>query len=305
MTGRNVGASVRARLLARARETRQDFSLVLTRYAIERLLYRIGVSSHADHFLLKGALLFDLWFDVPHRPTRDIDLLGFGSGELSLMESTFKEISAIAEDDGVTFDPDTVRATEIRKDANYAGVRVGLLGSIDGARCQIQVDIGFGDAVTPDPDDVEYPVILPEFAAPKLRAYPRYTVVAEKLEAITSLGMANSRMKDYFDLWVLARYADFDADILRRAVRATFDRRATSMSGSAPLGLTDAFAQDAQKDAQWLAFLRRNRLEGLALNDVIAALGRFLLPVVEAAASNSPLRGRWTAGGLWSQEGSD
>ena len=302
MTGRNVGASVRARLLARARETRQDFSLVLTRYAIERLLYRIGVSSHADHFLLKGALLFDLWFDVPHRPTRDIDLLGFGSGELSLMESTFKEISAIAEDDGVTFDPDTVRATEIRKDANYAGVRVGLLGSIDGGRCQIQVDSGFGDAVTPDPDDVEYPVMLPEFAAPKLRAYPRYTVVAEKLEALTSLGMANSRMKDYFDLWVLARYADFDADILRRAVRATFDRRATSMSGSAPLGLTDAFAQDAQKDAQWLAFLSRNRLEGLALHDVIAALGRFLLPIVEAAASNSPLRGRWTAGGPWSRE---
>jgi hypothetical protein len=271
---------------------------VLTRYAIERLLYRIGVSRHADHFLLKGALLFDLWFDVPHRPTRDIDLLGFGSAELSLMESTFKEITAIAEDDGVTFDPDTVRATEIRKNANYAGVRVGLLGSIDGARCQIQVDIGFGDAVTPDPDDVEYPVMLPEFAAPKLRAYPQYTVVAEKLEALTSLGMANSRMKDYFDLWVLARYADFDADILRRAVQVTFDRRATSLTGSAPLGLTDAFAQDAQ----WRAFLKRNRLEVLALNDVIAALRRFLLPVAEAAASHSPLRGRWTAGGPWSRE---
>lgn len=302
MTGRNVAASVRGRLLTRARETRQDFSLVLTRYAIERLLYRIGVSRHADHFLLKGALLFDLWFDVPHRPTRDIDLLGFGSAELSLVESTFKEISAIAEDDGVTFDPDTVRATEIRKDANYAGVRVVLLGSIDGARCQIQIDIGFGDAVTPDPDDVEYPVMLPEFAAPKLRAYPQYTVVAEKLEALTSLGMANSRMKDYFDLWVLARYADFDADILRRAVWATFYRRATSLTASAPLGLTDAFAQDVQKDAQWRAFLKRNRLEGLALNDVIAALGRFLLPVAEAAASNSPLRGRWTAGGPWSLE---
>lgn len=302
MTGRNIAASVRGRLLKRARETRQDFSLVLTRYAIERLLYRIGVSRHADHFLLKGALLFDLWFDVPHRPTRDIDLLGFGSAELLLMESTFKEISAIAEDDGVTFDPDTVRATEIRKDANYAGVRVGLLGSIDGARCQIQVDIGFGDAVTPDPDDVEYPVMLPEFAAPKLRAYPQYTVVAEKLEALTSLGMANSRMKDYFDLWVLARYADFDADILRRAVRATFDRRATSLTGSAPLGLTDTFAQDVQKDAQWRAFLKRNRLEVLALNDVIAALRRFLLPVAEAAASHSPLRGRWTAGGPWSRE---
>ena len=301
MTGRNVGASVRARLLARARETRQDFSLVLTRYAIERLLYRIGVSRHADHFLLKGALLFDLWFDVPHRPTRDVDLLGFGSAELLLMESTFKEISAIAEDDGVTFDPDTVRATEIRKDANYAGLRVGLLGSIDGARCQLQIDIGFGDAVTPEPDDVEYPVMLPEFAAPKLRAYPRYTVVAEKLEALTSLGLANSRMKDYFDLWVLARYAEFDANILCRAVRATFDRRATGLTGSVPLGLTDTFAQDAQKDAQWQAFLKRNRLEGLALSEVIAALGRFLLPVVEAAASNSPLQGQWTSGGPWSR----
>lgn len=170
---------------------------------------------------------------------------------------------------------------------------------IDGARCQIQIDIGFGDAVTPGPEDVEYPVILTEFAAPKLRAYPRDTVVAEKFEAVTSLGVANSRMKDYFDLWILARHTDFDGDILRRAIQATFDRRKTELTGQAPFGLSDAFAQDAQKQTQWLAFLRKNRLEALALPDVIKALATFLLPVIEAASANKSLPARWKAPGPW------
>ncbi len=283
MNERNVAASVRARLLNHARETKQDFNLVLTRYAIERLLYRISISNHADQFLLKGALLFDLWFDIPHRPTRDADFLGFGSAELPHIESIFKEICTIETPDGVAFQADTVRAAEIRKDANYAGVRVTLLWLIDGARCQIQVDIGFGDAVTPGPEDVEYPVMLSEFKAPKLRAYPRYTVVAEKFEALSMLGIANSRMKDYFDLWILARHTDFDGDILRQAVQATFDRRKTTLTGQAPFGLTGAFAQDPQKQTQWQAFLRKNRLEALALNEVIAALATFMLPVIEAA----------------------
>lgn len=272
MNDRNVAASVRARLLNRAREIRQDFNLVLTRYALERLLYRISISRHADQFLLKGALLFDLWFDIPHRPTRDADFLGFGSAELPHIKALFKEICTIETLDGVAFQSDTVQTAEIRKDANYAGVRVKLLGVIDGARCQIQIDIGFGDAVTPGPEDVEYPVMLAEFAAPKLRVYPRYTVVAEKFEALSSLGIANSRMKDYFDLWILVQHTDFDGDTLRQAIRATFDRRKTALTGDVPFGLTDAFAQDAQKQAQWQAFLRKNRLEALALNDVIAAL---------------------------------
>jgi len=300
MNERNVAASVRARLLNRARETQQDFSLVLTRYAIERLLYRISISNHADQFLLKGALLFDLWFDIPHRPTRDADFLGFGSAELPHIEGIFKEICAIEVHDGVAFQTDTVRAAEIRKEANYAGVRVMLLGMIDCARCQIQIDIGFGDAVTPGPEDVEYPVMLPEFAAPTLRVYPRYTVVAEKFEALSSLGIANSRMKDYFDLWILARHTDFDGDILRQAVQATFDRRKTALAKQAPFGLTDAFAQDAQKQTQWLAFLRKNRLEALALDDVIAVLATFMLPVIEAASANAIFPARWQAGGPWS-----
>lgn len=200
----------------------------------------------------------------------------------------------------MTFQPDTVRAVEIRKDANYAGARVMLLGVIDGARCQMQVDIGFGDAVTPGPENVEYPVMLSEFEAPKLRVYPRYTVVAEKCEALTSLGIANSRMKDYFDLWILTRHADFDGDILRQAIQATFNRRKTALTGQAPFGLTDGFAQDLHKQRQWQAFLRKNRVEAPALNVIIEALATFVLPVIEAAGVNESFPAHWQAGGPWS-----
>lgn len=300
MNQRNIAASVRARLLNRARDTQQDFNLVLTRYALERLLYRLSISPHADQFLLKGALLFDLWFDVPHRPTRDADFLSFGPAELPHLEGVFKEVCAIDTGDGVTFRPDTVQAAEIRKEANYAGVRVTLLGLIDGARCPIQVDIGFGDAVTPGPEDVHYPVMLPEFDAPKLRVYPRYTVVAEKLEALASLGIANSRMKDYFDLWILSRYTDFDGDTLRRALRATFDRRKTALPTDAPLGLSDGFVQDAQKQTQWQAFLGKNKIEALSLEDVVATLRDFLLPVITAANADTHHPQHWQAGGPWS-----
>lgn len=237
MSGRNVAASVRARLLNRARENGQDFNLILIRYALERLLYRLSISPHADQFLLKGALLFNLWFDIPHRPTRDADFLGLGSTELPDLETIFRNVCTVDAEDGMTFRPDTVQAVEIRKEAIYAGVRVTLLGLIDGARCQVQIDIGFGDAVTPGPEEVQYPVMLPDFDVPKLRGYPRYTVVAEKLEAIAALGIANSRMKDFFDLWILSRHTDFDGDTLRRAIRATFDRRKTPLPADVPFGL--------------------------------------------------------------------
>ena len=299
MNERNVAASVRARLLKHARETRQDFNLILTHYAIERLLYRISISPHAGQFLLKGALLFNLWFDIPHRATRDADFLGFGSAELPEIEAVFKEICTIESHDGVAFQPDTAHAAEIRKEANYAGIRVMLLCMIDGARCQIQIDIGFGDAVTPGPEEVEYPVLLDEFALPKLRVYPRYTVVAEKFEALSVLGIANSRMKDYFDLWILTQHTDFDGETLCRAIQATFDRRKTALTGVVPLGLTDAFAQDAQKQAQWRAFLRKNRLEALALGEVIAALHAFLLPIIKAANADMLYSEHWPAGGPW------
>lgn len=299
MSKSNVAASVRARLLNRARETEQDFNFVLTRYAIERLLYRLSQSKHANNFLLKGALLFDLWFDIPHRPTRDIDLLGFGSIELPDIENVFKDICSLDANDGVVFLAESVRAIEIRSDANYSGARVRLLDMIENARCQIQIDISSGDAVTPGPENAEYPVMFDEFDTPKLRVYPRYTVIAEKFEALTVLGIANSRMKDYFDLWILSTYADFEGDVLRQAIQDTFTARDTTLHKESPFGLNLAFAHDEQKKTQWQAFLRKNQLEAPALQSTIEALTIILLPVFEAARDESVLSAHWRAGGPW------
>lgn len=302
MNKSNVAASLRARLLNHARATKQDFNLVLTRYSLERLLYRLSISEHADHFLLKGALLFDLWFDVPHRPTRDADLLGFGSSELRSLEETFKEICAIEADDGVCFQANSVHAEEIRKDANYAGIRITLVSTLDGARSHLQIDIGFGDAVTPAPVQIEYPVLLDDLDAPRLQAYPKYTAIAEKFEAICSLGMGNSRMKDYFDLWILARYSDLSGDTLKQAIHATFSRRQTPIPTTPPLGLTEEFASDTQKQTQWTAFLRRNALDEIDLSEVVSNLATFLMPVAEAVNPDTPFPHDWCAGGPWKPE---
>lgn len=295
MRKQNLAASIRARLLNHARETGQDFNLVLTRFCLERLLYRISTSDHASLFLLKGALLFDLWFDVPHRPTRDADFLGFGSSDLPIVEETFRDICRIDVADGLAFQPDSVQANEIRKDANYSGIRITLLATLDGARCHIQADIGFGDAVTPEPQEVEYPTILDDLKAPKLNAYPRYTVVAEKFEALASLGMANSRMKDYFDLWILANHSDFAGDTLRDAINATFARRQSQLSSDAPLGLTMEFAEDGQKQTQWQAFLRKNALAAPTLEDIVDSLNNFLMPAIGKESDSA----YWKAGGPW------
>lgn len=301
MSGPDIGASVRARLLNKAKAEGQDFNLILTRYALERLLYRLGSSAYADRFLLKGAMLFDLWFDIPHRPTRDADLLGFGPAETSALETIFQDLcSRLGEsDDGIRFQPETVSASEIRKEANYGGIRVTLVGLLAGARCPVQVDVGFGDAVTPGPDLVDYPTLLPDLPCPRLRAYPRYTVIAEKLEALTSLGIANSRMKDYFDLWVLAIHAEFDGATLAVAIRATFDRRGTPIPAGVPFGLSEKFSSDGQKQTQWRAFLRKNALEPITLDVVLSLLRRFIKLPLDAARSGDPWSASWHPDGGW------
>lgn len=302
MSGPDVGASVRARLLNKAKSEGQDFNLILTRYALERFLYRLGSSAHAERFLLKGALLFDIWFDIPHRPTRDADLLGFGPAEVSALETLFTELCTLSgePDDGIRFEPETVSASEIRKEANYGGIRVTLVGLLAGARCQVQMDVGFGDVVTPAPELVDLPPMLPDLPAPRLRAYPRYTVVAEKLEALTSLGIANSRMKDYFDLWVLANHAEFDGATLAEAIRATFGRRATPLPAGVPFGLSEDFASDGQKQTQWRAFLGKNTLESIALDVVLSLLRRFLELPLDAARSGGPWSASWHHNDGWS-----
>lgn len=299
MTVKNIGRSVRDRLLSKARAEKLDFNMLLTRYALERLLYRLSIAEQRDQFLLKGALLFDLWFDIPHRPTHDVDLLGFGLADIPQLESVFQNICRIEVEDGIVFQPDSVKGAEIRKEANYAGIRVMLIGVLDSARCSVQIDIGFGDTVVPGPEEVSYPVILSDMPEPHLRVYPRYTVVAEKLEALTSLGMQNSRMKDFFDLWVLAKHSDFDGRVLARAVAATFDRRRTPIPEDIPIGLSDEFINDEQKIKQWQAFLRKNSIDAMPLAAVIADLREFLLPVIMSVASNREHGAQWQAGKGW------
>lgn len=271
----NRAASIRARLKRHADTTGQDFNLILTRYGLERLVYRLSVSAHGQNFLLKGALLFALWFDAPHRPTRDADLLGFGSDDPESMAALFRDVCTIAVDDGIVFKPESVRAAAIRNAANYGGIRVELNAVLDGARLKLQVDIGFGDAVTPAAQEALYPTILDDLPAPRLRVYPRETVFAEKLEAIVVLGLLNSRMKDYFDLLALAREDAMDSELLGQAIAATFARRETALPEGLPIGLSNAFAEDAARQPQWNAFLRKNRLEAPPLPDTIAELAAF------------------------------
>ena len=282
MSRTNLPASIRARLKQRADATRQDFNLTLTHYGLERLLYRLSISQYADRYLLKGALLFSLWYDQPHRPTRDVDLLGYGPDDVETAVATFREISQIAVDDGIVFDPASVAGSVIRKEAGYGGVRVDLRATLDGARIALQVDIGFGDVVTPAPEPIHYPVLLDDLPAPRLRAYPKYTVVAEKLHAICLLGRTNSRMKDYFDLWVLLTEEDLAPDELRRAVEATFARRRLAMPADLPIGLCDAFAPDPSKQRQWAAFFKKNGLAPRELAEVVARLRDVFLALQSA-----------------------
>jgi predicted nucleotidyltransferase component of viral defense system len=293
---RNVGASVRARLLARARAEETDYQILLTRYALERLLYRLSVSAHRDRFILKGALLFVTWLDDPFRPTRDLDLLGYGANDAEAMTDTFKAIcSTPVPDDGIIFDVDGLTAVPIREDLEYGGMRVQTYALIDGARIPIQVDIGFGDIITPGPVEIDYPVLL-DFPAPHLRAYPVETVVAEKFNAIVILGIANSRLKDFYDLWLISRTFEFDGRTLSAAVQRTFERRDTPMPTDVPTGLTRLFAE--QWNAQWKAFLKREHMNAAPtdLGQLLEDLRKFLVPLMVQPITTS----NWPSGGPWS-----
>ena len=270
--GSNLAASVRARLLNIAKADKTDFNQILVRYALERFLYRLSQSAHAERFLLKGAMLFNLWYAMAHRPTRDADLLGFGPSDLDSIGQTFRDIASVVADDGIVFDPASVSVQEIRKAAGYAGARVIVSAELARARCKTQIDIGFGDAVTPGPVEAVYPVLLADFPAPHLRTYPVYTVIAEKLHAIEMLGMTNSRLKDYCDLSVLLEREDLDPAILAKAIAATFTRRGTALPAELPIGLTDEFANDASRQTLWTAFLRKNELTAVPLQDVVSAM---------------------------------
>lgn len=294
------GASILARLLNLAKRRGDDYNLLLNRFALERLLYRIAASRHADRFLLKGALLFSLWYDEPHRPTRDADLLGFGPATAEDLVATFREIAAIELDDGIAFDPESVRAAAIREEDRYGGQRVRMNARINNVRCALQIDVGYGDAVTPEAKIAVFPALLEGLGAPSLRVYPVFTVIAEKYQAMVLLGLANTRMKDFYDVAVIAKRTALDGALLARAIAATFNRRGTPLPTEPPQALTASFGDNAAKQLQWRAFLKKGRIEAEGLPETVSLLQTLLWPATQvAAAANAatatwdPLERRW------------
>ena len=300
---RHVAASVRQRLLNHARAIGADPALVHLWYGLERFLYRLSVSPYRDRFILKGALLFRVWGTDEFRPTRDVDVLAFlAADEPELRRIIAEVVSFQVVDDGLTFDATRMRIDTIRDAQEYGGFRVALQALLGTTRIPLQIDIGFGDAVTPEALESAYPVLL-DFPAPALRVYPRETVVAEKLEAIVSLGMPNTRMKDFYDLWVLSRRYEFSGDVLSQAIRATFERRGTPLPVGLPIGLSADYAADAAHRAQWEAFLTRETREvdsGATLDVVVRDVSGFVWPPAQAAHGGHPFGKTWKAGICWS-----
>jgi hypothetical protein len=297
--------SVRARLLATATAAASDPNTVLARYGIERFLYRLSLSPHADRFVLKGAMLLSAWLGENARPTRDIDLLGLGRFTLEELAEIGREVCTIeCEADGMSYAPETVKVAEIRTSGQYRGARLTLSGALGRARVKVQVDVGIGDATTPGPAYLDYPSLL-GFPHPRLRAYQPETVVAEKVHAMTVLASANTRLKDVHDVAMLCRHVDFDGTTLAAAVAATFSRRNTEISGTLPTALTAEFAANPARQTQWKAFLKRSRLDsgGLTLAAAAEEAARFIEPVLAAATAGEPFTLRWKAPGPWRRGG--
>ena len=298
----NPGHSVFQRLLSHARNSGEDFNLLLSRYGIERLLYRLSVSSYADKFILKGASLFLIWKGKNYRVTRDADLLASVPSDPEHITGIFRELCHPEEEniDGIEFMTESVRALPIREDQVYEGIRVTLMGILHQARIPLQVDIGFGDAVTPEPERIEFPTLL-DAPPPKLLAYPRYTMVAEKVESVVRLGVANSRMKDFYDLWLMSRLFEFKGRTLCDAIRNTFERRSTPLPNGLPMAFTNEFIRDLQKQTQWRAFLRKSKPKDVSgdFDEIIGALRVFLMPVLEPARGDGHFELSWPKGGPW------
>ena len=297
----NLAASVYDRLLKRTKSGTEDFQFVLMRYGAERLMYRLSQSNHSANFVLKGAMLFLVWTGAQYRATKDLDLLALQSASEYRLREVFRELcQQPVAPDGLVFEADSVQAEDIQEDSLYHGVRVTLLARLGNARIPIQVDIGFGDVVTPGTVQGEFPTLL-HLPAPRMAMYPRESVVAEKFEAMVKLGMANSRMKDFYDIWALSREFDFDGTNLSTAIQATFKRRNTALLTTLPLALTADFGESRAKQTQWNAFVRRTKLEPVAdaLGSVVTDIRRFLEAPVSAASRGERLNAVWENGGPW------
>jgi len=295
----NVAASVKDRLLNEARKSHRQFDQLLRYYAMERFLYRLSKSQHAQDFLLKGSLMLRSLGAELSRPTMDIDLLGKTSNNKDILRRMTEDCCAIVVNDGIIFDTTNITLQEIIEGADYHGIRIRFNARLGPARIPMQIDIGFGDKVVPAPVWIEFPEIF-DFGTPRLRACTAETSIAEKLHAAVSRETINSRMKDFYDIYKMGHYLQFKGTILTDAIKATFDNRDTPIKKKVPLALTPEFALYPGKQEQWAAFVRKLQLENQpALKDVIDFMADFLLPVLNAIASEEKFTLQWQPGGPW------
>ncbi|MEZ4819499.1 MAG: nucleotidyl transferase AbiEii/AbiGii toxin family protein [Bdellovibrionota bacterium] len=284
MSPKNIAISVRQKLLNIANQQGKDFQLILIRYALERLLYRLSMSEHKNRFVLKGAMLFVIWNQTTDRPTRDIDFLGKGDNSLEGLKKAFVDICHInIPEDGIVFLVDSIKAERINEAKEYEGTRILLKAELASAIIPIQIDIGFGDVITPGPKEVAFPTIL-DSKAPIIQTYTVETVIAEKFHAIVHLGMANSRIKDYFDLWVLLNEYPYDQNVLKESIQNTFEQRKTKLPTSVPIALTSEFTEDKHKKAQWKSYVAKNKLlenEDITLDIVSETIALNLMPLLK------------------------
>jgi len=298
---KDIGKSIRARLLNIAKEQGENFNNLLVQYALQRLLYRLSFSQYADQFLLKGYWLFVVWDNALHRPTKDIDLLGIRDHDIDELLAIFKTISSLKLDvaDGLTFDLDTFQAMDIKKEGNYQGVRISGLVILDTAKIQMQVDIGFGDAVTPDAVVALLPSLL-DLPAPLLRVYPVYTVLSEKFHAMVFLGLINSRIKDFFDIYIIATNQQLHSLELQQALVATFNRRETPIINETLVVFSTLFKQDKNKARQWQSFLSKNNLNNqLSFEQLIEKIQQFIEPIYTQIALDIEINKNWSPT-IWS-----
>ncbi|MFH1157118.1 MAG: nucleotidyl transferase AbiEii/AbiGii toxin family protein [Pseudomonadota bacterium] len=296
----NIAASVHQRLLNKAKESFRPFNELLQYFAIERFIYRLSKSPHADHFILKGALMLSAWFGPASRPTMDIDLLGKIDNQLDTITVVIKDACQVTvEPDGMSFDADTLEVARITEDAVYEGVRVRVRGSLGKALVSIQIDIGFGDVIVPNAGSVTYPAIL-DFPAPELKGYTMESAIAEKFQAMVKLGVLNSRMKDFYDIWFLSRMSDFKGELLAEAIEKTFKKRKTPVTLEAAL-FEPSFGMDSDKNVQWRGFLRKTKLTGApeTFEEIVAAVKLFIEPLAVSIAEQKTFNVTWIAPGPW------
>lgn len=296
----NVAASVRARLTTHAKAVGRPFQEVLQYFAMERFLARLSKSGHSDKFILKGGLMFAVWKSSYTRPTKDIDFLAFMTNDVDAVADVVRQICKIDDQtDGIEFDPETVTPVVIKEDADYEGVRVTFLGHLQNARINMQIDMGFDDVVAPEPKMLSYPTIL-DHQPPQIRGYPAETVVAEKFQTMVQLGQLNSRIRDFYDIWSMARQFEFNGETLQHAIGNTFSHRETAMDLS-PTAFQKTFTEDAAKQSQWTGFCRKSKIESAPKQfpELVSEIAAFLTPVAEAIVESRTLDSTWKPGGPW------